>query len=226
MYDQPMFRPSDPPDRPAKKPVLIVLHQETSSPGRVGHALRDRGYTLDIRKPRFGDSLPDTMDDHAGAVIFGGPMSANDDEDYVRAETDWISVPLSEGRPFLGICLGAQMMARHLGAPVSSHPEELVEIGYYDLEPTEAGKSLMDWPEIVYQWHREGFDLPHGAELLARSKAYENQAFRYGPAAFGVQFHAELTLAMFYRWTVHGAQRYSLKGAQGRREQFEGRGTL
>jgi len=93
-------------------PVLIVLHQETSTPGRVGNALRALGHTLDIRRPRFGDPLPETLDQHAGAVIFGGPMSANDPDDYVRREIDWIEIPLRENRPFLGICLGAQMLAK------------------------------------------------------------------------------------------------------------------
>src|SRR6202161_2232788 len=77
-------------------PVLIVLHQETSTPGRVGNALRALGHALDVRRPRFGDPLPETLDHHAGAVIFGGPMSANDPDDYVRREIDWIAVPLRE----------------------------------------------------------------------------------------------------------------------------------
>src|SRR5665811_1802607 len=103
-------------------PVLIILHQETSSPGRVGNALRALGHPLDIRRPRFGDALPETLDNHAGAVIFGGPMSANDPDDFVRQEIDWIAVPLREQRPFLGICLGAQMLAMQLGARVAPHP--------------------------------------------------------------------------------------------------------
>src|SRR5947199_8847660 len=85
------------------RPVLIVLHQETSTPGRVGNALRALGHTLDIRRPRFGDPLPETLDLHAGAVIFGGPMSANDPDDYVRREIDWTEVPLPEQRPLLGV---------------------------------------------------------------------------------------------------------------------------
>jgi GMP synthase (glutamine-hydrolysing) len=127
--------------------VLIVLHQEHSSPGRVGQELLKRGFALDIRKPRFGDSLPDTMRGHAGAVIFGGPMSANDPDGFVHKEIDWIKVPLQEETPFLGICLGAQMMVKQLGGAVSGHRDELVEIGYYPLKPTEAGKDLMDWPK-------------------------------------------------------------------------------
>src|SRR3954452_18973703 len=70
-------------------PVLVILHQETSTPGRVGNALRALGHPLDVRRPRFGDPLPETLDGHAGAVIFGGPMSANDPDDYIRCEIDW-----------------------------------------------------------------------------------------------------------------------------------------
>ena len=127
--------------------VLIVLHQEHSSPGRVGLELVKRGFALDIRKPRFGDLLPDTMENHAGAVIFGGPMSANDPDAFIQKEIDWIGVPLAEEKPFLGICLGAQMMVKHMGGTVTGHHESLVEIGYYPLQPTDAGKSLMDWPK-------------------------------------------------------------------------------
>src|ERR1041385_4630216 len=97
-------------------PVLMVLHQETSTPGRVGNALRALGYPLDIRRPRFGDRLPETLNAHAGAVIFGGPMSANDRDDFIRREIDWIAVPLEEQRPLLWICLGAQMLAMQLCA--------------------------------------------------------------------------------------------------------------
>ena len=72
--------------------ILIVLHQETSTPGRVGHALRQRGYPLDVRRPALGDPLPATMAEHAGAIIFGGPMSANDTTDFIRREIDWLRV--------------------------------------------------------------------------------------------------------------------------------------
>lgn len=205
------------------KPVLIIVHQEQSSPGRVGQALVRRGFPLDIRRPRFGDPLPETLEHHTGAVIFGGPMSANDPDDFVRQEIDWIGVPLKERKPFLGICLGAQMMAMHLGAKVESDHQGRAEIGYYPLSPAPNAHHLFPWPSHVYQWHREGFDLPHGAELLATGPVYPNQAMQYGPTAFGIQFHPELTLAMMHRWTVKGAERFVLPGAQGRKAHFEGR---
>ncbi len=201
------------------KPVLIILHQEHSSPGRVGQALSKLGYPLDIRRPRFGDPLPETMDQHAGAAIFGGPQSANDEDDYIRRETDWIGVPLRDKKPFLGICLGAQMMARHLGAGVIPHPEGRAEIGYYPIRPTAAGLTICpDWPDHVYQWHREGFELPKGAELLAEGEnGFAAQAFRYG-SGYGIQFHPEVTHAMMHRWLVRGAHRMDLPGAKQRAE--------
>ena len=126
--------------------VLLILHQEQSTPGRVGYALRDRGYALDIRRPRFGDPLPNTMAEHAGAVIFGGPQSANDPDDFIKAEIDFIGVPLREGKPYLGICLGAQMLAKHLGERVAPHPEGKAEVGYYPIKPTAAGRAICGWP--------------------------------------------------------------------------------
>ena len=80
---------------PVKPPVLLVLHQEHSTPGRVGRLLRERGHPLDIRRPCLGDPLPESLAEHAGAVIFGGPMSANDAHDFIVRETDWIAVPFA-----------------------------------------------------------------------------------------------------------------------------------
>ncbi|MCF1484238.1 MULTISPECIES: glutamine amidotransferase [Rhizobium/Agrobacterium group] len=209
--------------RPAHRPVLVVLHQERSSAGRVGQLLVEKGFPLDIRRPVLGDPLPDTLSGHSGAVVFGGPMSANDPDRFVHDEIDWLSVPLKENRPYLGICLGAQMLARHLGAKVRGHDRELVEIGWYPIQPTTHGRLLMKWPKMVYHFHREGFDLPHGATLLATGDVYPNQAIRYGEKAFGIQFHAELTRAMMQRWVVHGASRFSMPNAQAGRDHLEGR---
>src|SRR5581483_12356970 len=85
----------------AKKPVLLVLPQEQSNPGHVGQWFRRNGHALDIRKPRYGDALPDTLEHHCGVVIFGGPMSANDKDGFIRRETEWIGVALEEEKPFL-----------------------------------------------------------------------------------------------------------------------------
>jgi GMP synthase (glutamine-hydrolysing) len=211
-----------------KDPVLIVLHQEHSTPGRVGRLLQERGHSLDIRRPRYGDPLPESLERHAGAVIFGGPMSANDPDDFVKREIDWIAVPLRESRPSLGLCLGAQMLAKHMGASVWAHPDGRAEIGYYPLVPTEDGREAevdwgTPWPGHVYHWHREGFDCPSGARTLATGDDFPTQAIGVGPAAFGFQFHPEVTHAMLCRWTVRASERLAMPGAQNRERQIEGR---
>lgn len=209
----------------ARKPVLLILHQEHSTPGRAGTALTRLGYPLDIRRPRFGDPLPKTMAEHAGAIIFGGPQSANDAEDFVKQEIDWINVPLSEAKPYLGICLGAQMMARTLGARVFCHVDQRAEVGYYPIRPTAEGRAVQDlWPDHVYQWHREGFDLPPGAVMLAEGdEHFPVQAMRYGPAAFAIQFHPEVSHLMMCRWTTRAAARFELPGAKSREQHFADR---
>ncbi|MBW8638505.1 glutamine amidotransferase [Hoeflea sp. WL0058] len=215
---------ADAPDtRQDLQPILVILHQAHSSPGRVGQLLHKAGFPLEIRRPALGDALPDTLDGYTGAVTFGGPMSANDEDEFIRREIDWHAVPLKEDKPYLGICLGAQMLVRHLGGKVASHEDGLTEIGWYPLEATEAGKDLMDWPQMVYQFHREGFSMPHGAELLATARDYPNQALRYGRNAWGVQFHSELTQAMMHRWVVRAESRFALPNAQQGREHLNGR---
>jgi GMP synthase (glutamine-hydrolysing) len=150
-------------------------------------------------------------------------MSANDPDDFVKAEIGWLDVPLKEKRPLLGICLGAQMLVRHLGGKVQPNPRRLTEIGWYPLRATEKGRQLMHWPKMVYHFHREGFDLPHGAELLAEGDVYRTRPSAMASTPGALQFHAELTRAMMHRWVVHGAHRFILPNAQQGREHLEGR---
>jgi GMP synthase (glutamine-hydrolysing) len=210
----------------ARRPtVLIVLHQDHSTPGRIGVALRAIGARLDIRRPSCGEPLPEKLADHDGVVVFGGPMGANDTLDWVRREIDWLETPLAEDKPLLGLCLGAQMLARALGARVFGYDDKRSEIGYYPIEPTPSGERLCSaqFPRTVYQWHSDGFDLPEGAELLALGGAsFPNQAYRYGRCAVGLQFHPEVTYHMMCRWTHRGAERLTRPGALSRPEHLGG----
>ena len=207
--------------------MLIVLHQETSTPGRVGNALRALGYRLDIRRPRFGDPLPETLDRHAGAVIFGGPMSANDPDDYVRREIDWIAVPLREQRPFLGICLGAQMLAKQLGARVAPHPQGRVADRLLPDPPDGGGlKVCPDWPDHVYHWHREGFELPSRRRIAGGRLGLPGRRPSSFGHAFGFQFHPDVTYAMMHRWTTRGHERLDMPGARPRHHHFADRAVL
>lgn len=208
----------------AEKPkILTVMHQEGSTPGRVGLLLEEMGYQLISCKPALGDKLPETLEDYAGAVVFGGPMSANDTDSFIKEEIDWMSVPLRENKPFFGICLGAQMLCKQLGGEVKPHDSQHAEIGYYPIQGTQAGKTMMEWPDHVYQWHTEGFSIPEDATLLASGEEFPNQAFQYGEKAFGVQFHSEVTHYMMNKWTTKAAHRLTLPGAQDREQQFGAR---
>ncbi len=104
------------------KKIAIVVHQEHSRPGRVGTLLEKRGYELHRLCPNLGCELPEDMSDHAGVVIFGGPMSANDCGTLagIKCELDWIPKVVEAGVPFLGLCLGAQLLARAAGGRVAA----------------------------------------------------------------------------------------------------------
>ena len=123
----------------------------------------------------------------------------------------------------MGVCLGAQMLAKQLGARVSPHASGRAEIGYYPVHPTPAGlKICPDWPAQVYHWHREGFELPAGCELLAEGDDFPVQAFCTGHA-FGFQFHPDVTTAMMRCWTTRGADHLDMPGAHPPHQHFAGR---
>ena len=204
----------------SSKPILTIIHKETTVPGLVGRKLNEMGYALDIRAPILGEPLPDDLENYAAALLFGGPMSVNDDEPYLHKEAAWVQQVLAARLPYLGICLGAQLLAKVLGAKVQPHRKALEEIGYYAVYATAAGKGLFPPQMMVYQWHKEGFTLPEGAVLLARGDDFPNQAFRWGDRAYAVQFHPEMTADMLDFWTTQGADLLSAPNAQSRPQQL------
>lgn len=129
-------------------------------------------------------------------VVMGGPMSVNDEAawPWLVREKAFVREAIAAGKPVLGICLGAQMIASALGAKV--YPNSEKEIGWFPIEavPGEVA-DLFHFPSqaAVFHWHGETFDLPEGAVRLARSTGCENQAFQLGPRAIGLQFHLETT---------------------------------
>lgn len=197
------------------RPVALVVHHGRSRPGRVATVLARRNHRLKRCCPALGQPLPDPAT-LAGAVVFGGPMSANDDHTlpYLGEEMRWIDRLLAAGTPYFGVCLGAQLMARCLGARVAPHDEGMMEIGYWPIQPTNRGAHVIDALSHVYHWHGEGFDLPDGAELLATGATFRNQAMRFGPNAYGVQFHPEVTREILSWWTTEAHDHLKRPGAQ------------
>lgn len=208
---------------PAKR-VLMVFNSATGQPGRVGAVLRRYGYEFDIRRPGEGDRLPSDMAGYHLAIVFGGPMSANDDhEANVAKIMEWLPHLVNSNAMYLGICLGAQLMARHLGAKVIPHADGMTEIGYYPVEATEAGRDLFPAEMMVYHWHSEGFELPEGAELMARGSVFPNQAYHIDHRIWGIQFHPEVDDETHERWLAKSAEKTARPNGQNPDQQRAGR---
>lgn len=199
------------------KSALLVVQRPESVPGRVGDVLAARGYDLDLCRVAAGDKLPHALADHDCAVIYGGPMSAADGHlhPFLNDEVEWLPRAIGSGKPVLGLCLGAQLMALAHGAPVAPHAEGLVEVGYYPVCATEAGASWFPDELTTYQFHGDGMGVPDGAQSLAYSEEFPVQAFGFeGVPSFGLQFHPEVTRDMLERWVVRAAEMLAKPGAQ------------
>ena len=181
------------------KTALFILHQQTSEAGDIANKLKIRGFNFEIRRPSLGDSLPTNLNNYSAIVVFGGPMSANDNNEFMNKEIDWIGQVLQSEVPFLGICLGAQILVKYLGCKVEKNPKEFSEIGFYKIQPTENGIKLFQSQDVFYQFHTEGFELPSGCELLAKGDIFTNQAFRY-KNCYGLQFHPEVNIYLHLKW--------------------------
>ncbi len=198
--------------------ILTVVHQDTSTPGFIGRNLSQRGYSLDQYCPCLGAELPRNLSHYDAVIIFGGPQSATDDHVAgIRAELDWLeTTALPSKIPLLGICLGAQQLARVLGANVGPRGDGIVEIGYWPVSPTTQGTAFLPQKTIFYQWHSETFEIPSGAIHLAQSDSFSGQAFSYADHAFGIEFHPEITRDMVNHWCTseRGSPKLKLPGAQ------------
>ena len=199
--------------------ALLVKHS-SSRDDRIKRQLIERGVHITWACPADGDALPPRDGCYDLVVVYGGPQSANDDAPYLRAERVWIRHWVEGGGLFLGLCLGAQLLARALGARVQPHPEGGHEVGYRRIYPTSAGVGVFPSELFVYQWHKEGFEIPPGGVLLARGEAFPNQAFRYGEHAYGLQFHPEVDGQAVRSWAEPGEHLRTDLGAHSRERQL------
>lgn len=184
------------------KPVVVFRHVPAEGLGIIAECLDAAG--LNWAYADLPGGIPAPPLDSASALIFmGGPMSANDDLPYIRREIQLIETAMAQNKPVLGICLGAQLIAKALGARVYRNPVK--EIGWFPVAWTDEAHrdrlfSGLTQSETVFHWHGETFDLPPGAIWLAESEACRNQAFRFGTNVYGLQFHLEVTPDMIAEW--------------------------
>lgn len=188
-------------DSPPSPRVVVLQHLDWESPGLYLEVLREHNATCWQVELDQGDILPEDLSGVDALLVMGGPMSANEEErhPWLSGEKRLLASAVSEDIPVFGVCLGAQLLAASLGARVyrGGNPE----VGVLPLSTSAAAGgdpvfSVLPQQFLAFQWHDETFDLPRGAVRLASSETYPNQAFRIGCAAYGLQFHLEVTPAM------------------------------
>jgi GMP synthase-like glutamine amidotransferase len=187
------------------KIILIVKHIAQEGPGLIGQFFRDDGWELRTIELGNGEKLPDSLHDVSAVIILGGPMNVDEEDIYpfLEEEEKLIRKALIEEIPMLGICLGAQLIAKTCSAAVTKASEK--EIGWYHVTLTEEGQEDLLFRGLpknipVFQWHEDTFELPANGVLLAQSKKCRNQAFRIGDNVYGLQFHIEVTDDMIEEW--------------------------
>ena len=201
--------------------IVVIEHHPEQKDDRASQHLSAMGFDLDWRKPWQGDDLSITIDDIAGSVIYGGIQNVSQREtySYLKTEMHWIDRCLRHNIPLLGICLGGQLIAHTLGAAVRPHDDGLLEFGYYPIQPTDTSHKFLSGELYVMQCHEQGFELPPGAQLLARGITYPNQAFSYGEHTYGLQFHPECTKTILERWQTSDWAPWNKPGVQTKEQQ-------
>lgn len=183
--------------------ALVIMHCESEGPGTLGEFFHEQGVEVLYARLYNGDRLRETRGLDC-VVSMGGPMNVYEEDRYpfLREETAFLRQVVEEGMPVIGICLGAQMIAKAMGGRVGRSPAP--EVGWGRVELTGAGRKEpllagMDPAQDVLQWHGDMFEVPPGGALLARSAACPNQAFRVRNA-LGLQFHLEVDEPIIRRW--------------------------
>jgi GMP synthase-like glutamine amidotransferase len=190
------------------RPWVVLQHVAHEGPGAIALAVSDAGGDLAVVRTDRGEPIPapGAVADMAGLVSMGGPMGVHDADTWLVAERALLRAAVEAGVPVLGVCLGAQQLAASLGGTVSAGSAPEIGVGEVHLT-TEALHDPVFGPAPTplpcVHWHGDTFTLPEGAVRLAGNEAYENQAFRSGARAYGLQFHVEVTAALVAHWGPH-----------------------
>jgi GMP synthase (glutamine-hydrolysing) len=188
--------------------VLAVIHGDRVRAGVFGDVVEERGHRLEEWSLAWDTPLPRPLDSYGAVLVFGGAIHADQDDrhPWLREENVFLQRLLHSRTPVLGVCLGAQLLAKAGGGAV--FPADDPEVGWFDVELTDSAHDDAVFARLpqrfpAFQWHYYTYDIPAGAEELARSRRC-TQAFRLGDSAWAIQFHAEVTLAQVRDWIGRG----------------------
>lgn len=184
---------------------LIIKHIDIEGPGTLGDFLTKKQVPHKIIELGAGENLPTNVNGIKAVVVLGGPMNVDEEDKYafLKPENEFIKRVLAAQIPYLGICLGSQLLAKAAGAKVVKSPVK--EIGWYHIKLTAPGKAdplFKNFKEedVIYHWHGDMFQVPANAQLLATAPGCPHQALRVGKNAYGIQFHVEVTDKSIKEW--------------------------
>ncbi len=198
--------------------ILFIKHIDIEGPGTIADFLEDNKIPYTTIDLSSGGKLPQLKKVFQAVICLGGPMNVYEEEKYpfLKEEDSWLQKVVIEEVPFLGVCLGAQLIAKATGARVIKNPEK--EIGWYKIVLSDSGLNdalFKDFSEVfkVFQWHGDTFGIPAGGKRLAFSELCQNQTLKYGRNIYGIQFHVEITKDMIIQWSdAYKGELESLKG--------------
>ena len=204
------------------KKILFISHHNNAELGIMKNFFVKRKIAIHIIYPLKNQKLPKNINDFLGVIVLGGAMNTDHTKEFpgLLKEIEWIKKIIKKNKPLVGICLGAQLIAKSLGAKVKNHYQNKVEIGYKKITNSSKSKKGYIIPEKVYHWHQQGVTLPKSADLLAYNSTFKIQAFSVKNKIFGFQFHPEVNMKMILSWNLKSKAMLLKTGAENKEKQL------